>query len=74
MPEFWECCNKRSISLLVVLYAEENGKLPPWYDDLMGKVRPSVNIESETWKYERELEVRKEMQQPPSNRLNREGK
>ena len=71
MPEFWECCNKKSISLLVVLYAEENGKLPPWYDDL--KVRPSINIESETWKYERELEIKKEMETPPSNRLNKEG-
>ncbi len=71
MPEFWECCNKKSISLLVVLYAEENGKLPPWYDDL--KVRPSVNIESATWKYEQEQEIKKEMESKPSNRLNREG-
>ena len=71
MPEFWECCNKRSIPILVVLYAEENGKLPPWYDDLM--VRPSVNIESEIWKYERELEIKKEMETPPSNRSNEEG-
>ena len=71
MPEFWECCNKRSIPILVVLYAEENGKLPPWYDDL--KVRPSVNIESETWKYEQEQEIKKEMEHPPSRRLNEEG-
>ena len=71
MPEFWECCNKRSIPILVVLYAEENGKLPPWYDDL--KVRPSINIESETYRYEQEEMVKHEMQQPPSNRLNREG-
>ena len=71
MPEFWACCNSKSISLLVVLYAEENGKLPPWYDDL--KVRPSINIESETYRYEQEEMVKHEMQQPPSNRLNREG-
>ncbi len=71
MPEFWECCNKKSISLLVVLYAVENGKLPPWYDDL--KVRPSINIDSETYEYEREIEIKKEMEQPPSNRLNEEG-
>ena len=70
MPEFWECCNKKSLSLLVVLYAEENGKLPPWYDDL--KVRPSINIDSETYKYEREIEIKSEMEQPPSNRLNKE--
>ncbi len=71
MPEFWECCNKKSIPILVVLYAEENGKLPPWCDDL--KVRPSVNIDSATWKYERELEIKKEMETPPSRRLNEEG-
>jgi len=72
MPEFWECCNKKSISLLVVLYAEENGKLPPWYDDL--KVRPSVNIDSETYQYEREKLVEEEMQSPASHNKYRETK
>ena len=67
---WWLISQEARVQLTLLQYSLYHTK--PYMFDKKAEATP-VRIDSETWEYENQKDIEKEMSRPPSRRLNKEG-